>query len=79
MLDNFIAYHCGPALAGIKPANIVSCQKSRIPEIHAELETMNQQLNFKDIYLEILWECEKRVLIMVYRKKLLQALLVYSS
>lgn len=73
MLDNFIAYHCGPALAGIKPANIVSCQKSRIPEIHAELDTMNQQLNPKDIYLEILCECEKRVLVMVYRRKVLTA------
>lgn len=72
MLENLIAHHCGPALAGIKPANIAACYKSRIPDIHAEIEKLNNQLNCKSIYIEILCECEKRVLIMVYRKNLLE-------
>lgn len=72
MLENLIAYHCGPALAGIKPANIAACQKAQIDNLHAEIERLNRQLNGSDIYLEILCECEKRILLMVYRKKVLK-------
>lgn len=72
MLEAMIAYHCAPALAGIKPANMVTCQKSHIPEIHAEIKKLNQELNVTDIYLEVIGECESRVLVMVYRKKILQ-------
>ena len=72
MLENIIAYHCGPALAGIKPANIASCYKAKIPNIYSEINRLNNQLNCKDIYIEILCNCEKRVLIMVYRKKVLE-------
>lgn len=31
MIENIIAYHCGPALAGIKPSNIVACYKDKLP------------------------------------------------
>lgn len=72
MLEALIARHCAPALAGIKPANIASCQKSRIPDIHGEIERLNSQLNGSDIYLEIICECEKRALVMVYRKNVLE-------
>ena len=72
MLEAPIAYHCAPALAGIKPANIVSCQKSKNNNIYPELEKLNSELNCKDIYLEVLCECEKRLLVMVYRKALLE-------
>lgn len=72
MLEAMIAYHCAPALAGIKPANMVACQKSRIPDIHSEIEKLNNELNIKDIYLEVICECEKRALVMVYRKKVLE-------
>lgn len=71
MIEKTIAYFCGPALAGIKPANIVACYKAKIPDIHKEIERLNRQLNVRDIYFEILCECEKRVLLMVYRKAVL--------
>lgn len=72
MLEKMIAYHCAPSLAGIKPANIVACQKSKVNNIDKELERLNKELNVKDIYLEILCQCEKRALIIVYRKSLLE-------
>ena len=53
MIEHIIAYHCGPALADIKPANIVSCHKEKIPDLHREIERLNRQLNGKDIYLDI--------------------------
>lgn len=68
MIEHVIAYHCGPALAGIKPSNIAACYKSKIPNIHEEIKRLNAQLNCKDIYFDILCECEKRALVMVYRR-----------
>lgn len=72
MIEHVIAYHCGPALAGIKPANIVSCGKKKFPDSIKQIERLNHELNSKDIYLEQLYECEKRVLLLVYRKQTLQ-------
>lgn len=72
MLENLIAFHCGPALAGIKPANLAVCHKSRIPDIHRQIRDLNRQLNSRDIYIDTLCECEKRVLVIVYRKKVLE-------
>lgn len=67
-MEKIIAYHCAPALAGIKPSNLVTCYKNKDYDINSEIERLNFQLNNKDIYFEAICECEKRVLIMVYRK-----------
>ncbi len=73
MVESTIAYHCGPALAGIKPSNIVSLKKTK--DIYDELNKLNNQLNRKDIYFKILCEYGRCILVMVYRrKKLLQYL-----
>lgn len=74
-MEKLIAYHCAPALAGIKPSNIVTCYKTKIKNIDEQLENLNVQMNGKDIYFEKLCECENRVLVMVYRKKVLTAAL----
>lgn len=71
IIEDIIAYHCGPALAGIKPANIVACYKKNISDVHQSIDRLNKELNFKDIYLESLCECEKRILLIVYRKEVL--------
>lgn len=72
MLEMLIARHCGPALAGIKPGNLVSCYKDRIPDIKSEIERLNGELNVKGIFLETVCECNARVLLLVYRKKQLE-------
>ncbi len=75
MVESIIAYYCAPALAGIKPSNIVSCKKDKIKNIDAELKRLNRELNKKDIYLKVLSEYEKYVLVIVYRhNKLMQHL-----
>lgn len=73
MLEEVIAYHCAPALAGIKPSNIFSCKKSEYPQLHAELAELNRELSEKGIRLEVLCECEKRALIILYREDRLKA------
>lgn len=70
-MEKIIAYHCAPALAGIKPSNLVSIFKDRVSDIHSEIEKLNRQLNCKDIYIEAIHECSSRVLAIVYRKKVL--------
>ncbi len=71
MIEHIIGYHCGPALAGIKPANLVAFQKGQFSNIFSEINRLNKELNGRDIFLEILCECDKRVLVMVYRSKIL--------
>ncbi len=71
MLEALLAYHCAPAFAGIKPANIAACRKSEFPDLHNDIEKLNNQLNCRDIYIEILCECKRRALVIVYRKGVL--------
>ena len=70
MLERLIAYYCAPALAGIKPANIASCSKKQFMNLNSGLEKLNGELNRKDIFIEILCECEKRALLIVYRRNI---------
>lgn len=69
MLDNILANHCAPALAGIKPSNLVSCFKNKNPNIIGDVEELNEKLNKNDIYIKVLCECPKRFLLIVYRKR----------
>ncbi len=78
-MEKLIAFHCAPALAGIKPANLVSCHKSKVPEVLRELEKLNAQMNCKGIFFENLCDCENRVLVLVYRRSLLEKLLRQSD
>ncbi len=71
-MEKMIAYHCAPALAGIKPSNIVSIYKNKTKNINEKLEKLNSQLNKNDIYFDVLCECEKKKLVMVYRKSALE-------
>ncbi len=78
-MEKMIAYHCAPALAGIKPSNIVTCYKKKIENLGEKIEKLNKELNEKDIYVEILCECEKKALVMVYRRKVLEKTLQDES
>ena len=71
-MEKLIAMHCAPALAGIKPANLVTIMKSEFKNFYQEIKRLNCDLNAKDIYIEILCECNERVLLMIYRKAVLQ-------
>ncbi len=74
-MEDIIAYHCAPALAGIKPANIVNCQKNKISDIYARLENLSEELAQKGIFIEVLCDRDDALLLMVYRKKVLQSVL----
>ncbi len=71
MFEKTVAYFCGPALAGIKPSNLVSIGKAEVPDIYNKITALNSRLNKKGIYADIVCECDKRVLLLVYRRKAL--------
>ena len=72
MLEALLAYYCAPAFAGIKPSNLVSLNKLKFPDLHKELCRLNNELNPNDIYIEILCECAERVLVIAYRRTILE-------
>ena len=74
-MEKQIAYYCAPALAGIKPSNIMSVYKNKTDDIKEKIEKLNSELNPKGIFVEILCECDKKFLVMVYRKKILEEIL----
>lgn len=75
LLEKLIAAHCSPALAGIKPANLAACRKSDFAaegsDIHKEISQLEDKLKSKNIRIDIVCECDRRVLVMVYRKDVL--------
>lgn len=69
MLESIIASHCAPALAGIKPSNMISYSRKDSGDIAEEIRSLNEKLNVKDIYIDVLCSCPRRYLLIVYRKK----------
>ena len=47
--DQLLARHCAPALAGIKPANLVSCSKADYPHLPDLLEEQGPKLEERGI------------------------------
>lgn len=67
--DFLLACHCAPALAGIKPANLLSVPKSpndRFPELLREYQRRFEQT---EIRLELFKECDRRSLLLVYQQE----------
>ena len=71
-LERTLAYHCAPALAGIKAANLIGLLRAEHPGLHGELENYNRAFGCKGVRFEILCECRGRALVLVYRPALLQ-------
>lgn len=69
--EKMLAFHCSPAFMGIKASNLVSCDLKKFNNVEIYLKTLNNQLNNKGIYFDIICLCQNRVLILVYKKKLL--------
>ena len=61
-MDHLLAAHCAPALAGIKPASLVSCQRSQFPQLSRQLEEYRRAFAPKDVHFRILCACSKRYL-----------------
>lgn len=78
-LEKAIGLYCAPALAGIKPSNLLNYSTDNKENALDEIISLNKRLNRSDIYIKVLCEYEKRLLILVYRKSKLLAYLNRSE
>lgn len=70
-LEETIAFHCAPALVGLKPANMISCCRMQYRNLDTELHHLNAMLNSKGLFFQPICECGVRILLLVYRKQVL--------
>ena len=70
--ESVIGYHCSPVLMGMKPANLVSFSKERMPELPEIISDYKEGLEREGIRMEIICGCRKHYLLLVYRPDMLQ-------
>ncbi len=76
IFEMMLGEYCSPALAGIKPANMICIRKEKLPLFSSIHKEYNDKMNKYDIYFYIIKETSASYLIMVYRKcKLLSHLM----
>lgn len=71
-LDQVLAYHCGPALTGLKAANLVSLTWREFPDLRERVTEYNRLFQPKGVSFRFLRVCEHRALLLVYRGDLLE-------
>lgn len=71
-LEQLLAFHCGPTLAGIKAGSLVSCCHRRFPALEAQAEHYNFCFRSTGIHFEILHTSDRASLLFIYRPALLR-------
>ena len=72
MPEKMIVSYCAPTLAGVKTANLFSCEYEDCRMLEEEVHLFNQRLQSKNIRMMILGYPRNRALIYVYRPILLR-------
>lgn len=71
--EEMLAFHCGPALAGIKPANLVSLSREEFPLLPFLAEEYSRQMECIGLRFRVVCRCRSRHLLLVYRENRLKA------
>ena len=69
--DHKLALHCAPTLAGIKPASLISIRWEEWDAIRDGIARSGRTFVGRQIYFRRLVCCQRRVLLLVYRRDLL--------
>lgn len=77
--ENLLVFHCSPTLMRLKASNLICCPKGKFEDLPGILESYNLWMNPLDIFLKPLWETEKRLMVLVYRKTALRQRLEESA
>lgn len=77
--ENLLALHCSPTLMGLKASNLICCPKGKFEDLPGILKSYNLWMNPLDIFLMPLWETEKRLMVLVYRKAALKRRLAETA
>lgn len=68
IFESKVAYHCAPALLGIKPACLCNFP-APFREIAKSIRNFNQKAVVKGLKMQVLCTCEKKTLLYVYHGK----------
>ncbi|HJA63766.1 MAG TPA: DUF3793 family protein [Candidatus Intestinimonas stercoravium] len=71
-IEHALAFHCGPALVGMKPANLISLSRVQYPDLEEQLEAYDRQFRDRGVRLRQLSECRRGVLLLVYHSERLE-------
>ena len=52
--ESVIGYHCSPVLMGMKPANLVSFSKEKMPELQEIISESKERLEREGTCMEII-------------------------
>lgn len=72
LFEKIIVTHCAPTLAGIKPANLVSFSKTDYPYLSLIARSYSSLHKDDDLCFEVICECRRHNLLLVYRPSLLK-------
>ena len=70
VFERKLALHTAPSLLGIKAASLINLKKSEL-DIGEHARYFNRKAGMKGLKIEILCECNERILILLYNEKLL--------
>lgn len=72
MIETKLIEHCAPTLAGLKTANLFNYRYESADSLETELAAVNEKLNTKGVFVEIMKISSVHALLYVYRKKALE-------
>ena len=75
LFESMVGDHCSPVLMGLKPSNLVSFSKEKVPAVPELAEIYTEKLKKEGIRMEIICSCRKHNLLLVYRPEMLEAYL----
>lgn len=71
MIDKLLIQYASPTLGGIKSGSLFKIYNDDTLDLHEEIRNYNLLLNPLDLYLEIIYSCDRYSLIYVYRLKMI--------
>lgn len=69
--ESVIGYHCSPVLMGLKPSNLVSFSKEKMPGLPELTAYYSKKFKEEGICMEIICSCRRHYLVLVYRPVML--------
>lgn len=71
--ESYVAFHCAPTLAGIKPSNLFTWHHVKKEDARGYVSGLTEKFAGTDLKIETLCECEHYSLILIYRKSMLES------
>ena len=72
LFESMVGTHCSPVLMGLKPSNLVSFSKEKVPAVPELAQFYTEKLKEEGIRMEIICSCKKHYLLLVYLPDMLE-------